>query len=49
MPGTRFWLLRSVEFVPVLDDLWHGAAANGRPIKWSDYVRSREKVLPVVL
>ena len=46
---TKFWLMRAIDFVPVLDDLWHGAAANGRPIRWSDYLRSREKALPVVV
>jgi hypothetical protein len=39
--------MRASNFVYVLDDLWHGAAAGGRPIKWNDYVRSRETVLPV--
>jgi hypothetical protein len=42
---TRFWLLRSPEF-PVLDHLWHGAAAEGRPIKWSDYVYLRGLYCP---
>ncbi|CUA73183.1 hypothetical protein RSOLAG22IIIB_05184 [Rhizoctonia solani] len=45
---TRFWIMRAPDFVPVLDHLWHGAAAGGRPIKWSDYMRSREVVLPVI-
>ncbi|KAG8731410.1 hypothetical protein FRC12_019753 [Ceratobasidium sp. 428] len=34
------WLIRGADFVPVLDHLWHGAAVNGQPIRWSDYVRS---------
>ncbi|CAE6489546.1 unnamed protein product [Rhizoctonia solani] len=46
---TRLWLLRASDFVPVLDHLWHGAAAGGRPIKWSDYMRSRETMLPVTI
>jgi hypothetical protein len=46
---TKFWLLRSVDFVPVLDHLWHGAAAGGRPVKWSDYIFSREAMLPVIM
>ncbi|KAL5633970.1 hypothetical protein ACGC1H_005978 [Rhizoctonia solani] len=46
--GTRFWLTRASDFVPVLDHLWHGAGADGRPIRWSDYMRSREAILPVV-
>ncbi|CAE6475402.1 unnamed protein product [Rhizoctonia solani] len=44
---TRFWIMRGSDFVPVLDHLWHGAAAYGRPIKWSDYIHSREAMLPV--
>ncbi|KAG9091061.1 hypothetical protein FRC07_011941 [Ceratobasidium sp. 392] len=41
------WVVRGSDFVPVLDHLWHGAAANGRPIYWSDYVHSRQVALPV--
>ncbi|CAE6445227.1 unnamed protein product [Rhizoctonia solani] len=48
---TKFWLrvIRASDFVPVLDHLWHGAAAGGRPVRWSDYVHSREAVFPVAL
>ncbi|EUC60490.1 fungal zn(2)-cys(6) binuclear cluster domain protein [Rhizoctonia solani AG-3 Rhs1AP] len=46
--GTRFWLNRASDFAPVLDHLWHGAGANGRPVRWCDYMRSREAILPVV-
>ncbi|CAE6475428.1 unnamed protein product [Rhizoctonia solani] len=46
---TRSRLIRASDFVPVLDHLWHGAAADGRPIKWNDYMRSREAVLPVII
>ncbi|CAE6463424.1 unnamed protein product [Rhizoctonia solani] len=35
------WILRGADFVPVLDHLWHGAAREGRPVKWDDYVHSR--------
>ncbi|KAG8772971.1 hypothetical protein FRC12_002804 [Ceratobasidium sp. 428] len=42
-------ILKSSDFLPVLDHLWHGAAANGRPILWSDYVQSRQAALPVVI
>lgn len=45
---SRLWLLRASDFIPVLDHLWHGAGADGRPIKWADYMRSREAVLPIV-
>lgn len=41
------WLLHGVEFVPVLDHLWHGVAADGRPIRWSDYMASRQVALPI--
>jgi hypothetical protein len=42
------WLFRGPDYVPILDHLWHGAAANGRPVKWDDYIHSRRAVLPVV-
>ncbi|CAE6485936.1 unnamed protein product [Rhizoctonia solani] len=41
------WLLPGCEFVPVLDHLWHGAAADGQPFRWSDYIKSRQVALPV--
>ncbi|KAF8754580.1 hypothetical protein RHS01_05931 [Rhizoctonia solani] len=44
---TKLWVIRAPNFVYVLDHLWHGAAAGGRPIKWSDYMHSRSMVLPV--
>ncbi|KAG9092961.1 hypothetical protein FS749_015296 [Ceratobasidium sp. UAMH 11750] len=43
----RLWVIRGSDFVPVLDHLWHGAAANGRPIRWSDYAFSRQVILPI--
>ncbi|KAH7338121.1 hypothetical protein B0J17DRAFT_411437 [Rhizoctonia solani] len=46
---TKLWLMRAADFVPVLDHLWCGAAADGRSVKWSDYIRSREAALPIVL
>lgn len=46
---SKIWLMRGVDFVPVLDHLWHGAAANGQPIGWGDYMRSRETMLPIAL
>ncbi|KDN33680.1 hypothetical protein RSAG8_13232, partial [Rhizoctonia solani AG-8 WAC10335] len=45
----KLCIVRALDFVPVLDHLWHGAAAGGRPINWSDYMRSREEVLPIVI
>ncbi|CUA73181.1 Acriflavine sensitivity control protein acr-2 [Neurospora crassa OR74A] [Rhizoctonia solani] len=34
----KLWIMRGCDFLPVLNHLWHGAAADGRPVKWSDYV-----------
>ncbi|CAE6475436.1 unnamed protein product [Rhizoctonia solani] len=45
---TRFWKIQVEEFVPVLDHLWHGAGSGGHPVKWCDYVYSREALMPVV-
>ncbi|CAE6437070.1 unnamed protein product [Rhizoctonia solani] len=45
---TKFWRLRGTDFVPVLDHLWHGAGSDGRPIKWTDYIHSREVLFPIV-
>ncbi|KAG8704937.1 hypothetical protein FRC09_003243 [Ceratobasidium sp. 395] len=42
-------ILRGSNFVPVLDHLWHGAAANGRPIRWSDFVKSRQTAHPILI
>ncbi|KAG8732529.1 hypothetical protein FRC12_019233 [Ceratobasidium sp. 428] len=44
---TVLWLFPLSNFVPVLDHLWHSAAAGGRPIRWSDYLHSRRTMLPV--
>ncbi|KAG9102758.1 hypothetical protein FRC06_001210 [Ceratobasidium sp. 370] len=41
------WLLEAPEFVPVFDHLWHGVAANGQPVRWSDYAHSRQVALPI--
>ncbi|CAE6360131.1 unnamed protein product [Rhizoctonia solani] len=46
---TKFWRLRATDFVPVLDHLWHGAGSDGNPIKWCDYVHSRETMIPVAV
>ncbi|KEP54529.1 putative fungal zn(2)-cys(6) binuclear cluster domain protein [Rhizoctonia solani 123E] len=45
--GDRVCLVRGADFVPVLDHLWHGAAAGGCPTTWQDYVNSRFAMLPV--
>jgi hypothetical protein len=47
LSATRMWVLRGADFTSVLDHLWHGAAKNGRPATWDDYVASRRAVLPV--
>ncbi|CEL53614.1 hypothetical protein RSOLAG1IB_06469 [Rhizoctonia solani AG-1 IB] len=44
---TTFWIMRGSDLVPVLDHLWHGAAAYGSPVKWNDYLHSRTTVLPL--
>ncbi|CEL54147.1 hypothetical protein RSOLAG1IB_06858 [Rhizoctonia solani AG-1 IB] len=41
------WPLPGCEMVPVLDHLWHGAAANGQPFRWSDYITSRQIAVPI--
>ncbi|KDN33679.1 hypothetical protein RSAG8_13231, partial [Rhizoctonia solani AG-8 WAC10335] len=46
---AKFWFIRGSDFVTVLDHLWHGAEVDGRPVKWGDYMRSREAMLPVVV
>ncbi|KAF8606234.1 hypothetical protein BDV93DRAFT_521073 [Ceratobasidium sp. AG-I] len=45
--GNGLWHHPGSEFVPLLDHLWHGVAAHGRPIRWSDYMVSRQAVLPI--
>ncbi|KAF8606300.1 hypothetical protein BDV93DRAFT_604790 [Ceratobasidium sp. AG-I] len=45
----RSWFWRGSDLVLVLDHLWHGAAANGRPIRWSDYISSHQSVLSPVM
>ncbi|KAG8713887.1 hypothetical protein FRC08_012670 [Ceratobasidium sp. 394] len=47
--NNGIWILRGSDFLPVLDHLWHGAAANGQPIRWSDYVFSRRAALPIAI
>ncbi|QRW20884.1 Fungal specific transcription factor domain [Rhizoctonia solani] len=44
---TKLWMMQIFSYVPILDDLWNGAAFGGRPVKWSDYIRSKEMVLPL--
>ncbi|KAL5631886.1 hypothetical protein ACGC1H_000051 [Rhizoctonia solani] len=41
-------VLRTSEFAAVLDHLWHGAGAEGKPTTWEDYVQSRCALLPIV-
>ncbi|CAE7231487.1 unnamed protein product [Rhizoctonia solani] len=42
------WILRGADFVPVLDHLWRGAARDGQPVKWEDYVCSRRATFTIV-
>ncbi|CAE7178545.1 unnamed protein product [Rhizoctonia solani] len=46
---TKFWRFRGADFVPVLDHLWHGVGCDGRPIKWCDYIHSRETMIPIAI
>ncbi|KAG9089947.1 hypothetical protein FRC06_001285 [Ceratobasidium sp. 370] len=46
-PNDKAWLLKGVEFESVLDHLWHGAAADGAPITWDDYVNSRKATIHI--
>lgn len=41
------WVLRGADFALVLDHLWRGAGADGRPTTWDDYVNSRWAALPL--
>ncbi|KAG8772973.1 hypothetical protein FRC12_002806 [Ceratobasidium sp. 428] len=43
------WVIQGLDFLPVLDHLWHGAAVNGQPIRWSDYAHSRRTALSVAI
>ncbi|KAG8707178.1 hypothetical protein FRC08_000664 [Ceratobasidium sp. 394] len=46
--NNDLWLFRGSDYVPILDHLWHGVAANGHSILWEDYLYSRRIMLPVV-
>ncbi|KAG8793730.1 hypothetical protein FRC12_001813 [Ceratobasidium sp. 428] len=41
------WLLKSMGFAAVLDHLWNGAAANGAPVTWENYITSRKATLDI--
>ncbi|KAG8740718.1 hypothetical protein FRC12_015906 [Ceratobasidium sp. 428] len=47
LSATKIWVIQGADFTLVLDYLWHGAAKNGRPVTWNDYVASRRAVLPI--
>ncbi|KAG8705259.1 hypothetical protein FRC09_003073, partial [Ceratobasidium sp. 395] len=40
-------LLQTMKYAGVLDHLWRGAAANGGPVTWDDYIASRRAVIDV--
>ncbi|QRV82476.1 Fungal specific transcription factor domain [Ceratobasidium sp. AG-Ba] len=46
---SKTWVLKGLDFGLALDHLWHGAAADGRPIVWDDYVNSRKATIEVAL
>ncbi|KAG8796484.1 hypothetical protein FRC12_021117 [Ceratobasidium sp. 428] len=39
------WLVKSMGFATVLDHLWSGAAANGAPVTWENYIASRKATI----
>ncbi|KAF8754642.1 hypothetical protein RHS01_05872 [Rhizoctonia solani] len=39
--------VRGLDFIPVLDHLWHNEGSGGSAVTWDDYVHSRYTVLPV--
>ncbi|QRV96588.1 Fungal specific transcription factor domain [Ceratobasidium sp. AG-Ba] len=44
-PSSGLWMIAGSDFVDILDHLWHNAAADGRPIRWDDYIHARQTVL----
>ncbi|KAH7322301.1 hypothetical protein B0J17DRAFT_245736 [Rhizoctonia solani] len=49
-PSYRYEIslvLQISDFASVLDYLWHGAGAKGKPTTWEEYVHSRCAVLSV--
>ncbi|KAG9079481.1 hypothetical protein FS749_008490 [Ceratobasidium sp. UAMH 11750] len=41
------WLVKSMGVAAVLDHLWKGAAANGAPVTWEDYITSRKATIKI--
>ncbi|KAF8748470.1 hypothetical protein RHS01_10806 [Rhizoctonia solani] len=41
------WLFRALDYRNLVDHLWHGAAAGGKPVRWEDYINSRRAVMPI--
>ncbi|KAJ1305692.1 hypothetical protein OPQ81_010429 [Rhizoctonia solani] len=41
------WLFRAMDYQKLVDHLWHGAAAGGKPVRWEDYIESRRATLPI--
>ncbi|KAG9073699.1 hypothetical protein FRC06_011197 [Ceratobasidium sp. 370] len=41
------WIASGIGLVPVIDHLWHTAAADGAPVTWDDYVDSRKATLHI--
>ncbi|KAG8692806.1 hypothetical protein FRC09_010941, partial [Ceratobasidium sp. 395] len=39
------WLVKCMGFAAVLDHLWSGAAANGAPVTWENYIASRKATI----
>ncbi|CAE6388994.1 unnamed protein product [Rhizoctonia solani] len=41
------WLFRALDYKHLVDHLWHGAAAGGKPVRWEDYIESRRATMPI--
>ncbi|CAE6530533.1 hypothetical protein RSOLAG22IIIB_10869 [Rhizoctonia solani] len=41
------WLFRALDYKTLVDHLWHGAAAGGKPVKWEDFIESRRATMPI--
>ncbi|CAE6528277.1 unnamed protein product [Rhizoctonia solani] len=44
---SRLWLFHGPDIIPVLDHLWLGAALEGQPVTWDNYIHSRHVMLPL--
>ncbi|KAF8601130.1 hypothetical protein BDV93DRAFT_252285 [Ceratobasidium sp. AG-I] len=47
LKGRKLWVMSGEDLMSILDHLWHGAGAGGRPTRWDDYANSRSIALPI--